>query len=434
MASHLKLILAVGATAVLLSGCAALYDPDGFYDAAMSDGDTSTADLALAALAKGNYSRAETLVDQAIKRNPKDHYALLAGGILYQNTNRPQKAKQFYEELITLKPDAAATVGQWQKLAPRSITEIARTNMGLLEAGKEGLLPGAMPLAPKGAGAPASQLPVGMAEGENNAAARFALLRKLAEDGLVTPDEFRVRRAANIGALLPYSVNKPSAAGLERPVPQAEQLVKRLQALSTGLENRSISPAEHAAERGIIIEGILPANPKSTAPPALPPKGLMEAAAMVGRIEKMKNMGVITIEEGERERSAIETMMQAMAKPEESLLPVAEAPTTRSGSSKGASAGSSKSSSKPAKGGSGKPGLHLGSFKTQAQAEKDWASLKSKHSDVLGKLQPSYSKVDVKGKGTFIRLKAGPMASAKAAQEACAKLKAKKQFCDASTL
>jgi cell division septation protein DedD len=145
-------------------------------------------------------------------------------------------------------------------------------------------------------------------------------------------------------------------------------------------------------------------------------------------------MGVITIEEGDRERSAIEGIMQAMSKPGDPLLPTADGPATRSGSSKSTGSSAGKSSSKPTKSGSGKPGVHIGSFKTQAQAEKDWESLKKKHSDVLGKLQPSYSKADIKGKGTFIRLKAGPMASSKAAKDACVKLKAKKQFCDATTL
>ena len=48
---------------------------------------------------------------------------------------------------------------------------------------------------------------------DNNAITRFKILRGLRDQGLVTPDEYRLRRQVNLGALMRYT-NPPPASGL----------------------------------------------------------------------------------------------------------------------------------------------------------------------------------------------------------------------------
>jgi hypothetical protein len=78
-------------------------------------------------------------------------------------------------------------------------------------------------------------------------------------------------------------------------------------------------------------------------------------------------------------------------------------------------------------GGSAK--IQLASLKDQAAATATWNQLQKKFPDVLGGLQPSYEKVEIAGKGTFIRLQAGPLKDRAAAQNACQQLAAKNQGC-----
>jgi hypothetical protein len=78
-------------------------------------------------------------------------------------------------------------------------------------------------------------------------------------------------------------------------------------------------------------------------------------------------------------------------------------------------------------GGSAK--IQLASLKDQAAATATWNQLQKKFPDILGGLQPSYERVDIAGKGTFIRLQAGPLKDRTTAQTVCQQLAAKNQGC-----
>jgi cell division septation protein DedD len=73
--------------------------------------------------------------------------------------------------------------------------------------------------------------------------------------------------------------------------------------------------------------------------------------------------------------------------------------------------------------------IQLASLKDQAAATATWNQLQKKFPDILGGLQPSYEKVEIADKGTFIRLQAGPLKDRNAAQAACSALAAKNQGC-----
>ena len=64
------------------------------------------------------------------------------------------------------------------------------------------------------------------------------------------------------------------------------------------------------------------------------------------------------------------------------------------------------------------------------RAKRGWAQIRRAHANLLGKLEPDVSKVVLGGKGTYYRLKAGPLASNGEAKALCGKLKRRRQFCE----
>lgn len=435
-------LLAVLLSVSGLGGCGMIYDSEsalpGFSQGASGGGNPT--DAALAALAKGDYPTAETQVGQALRRNPRDPYALLAAGLLYQNTGRPQQAAQAYQELATGRVTAVTTFPAGQRLVPRSLSELSNINLGYL-AGQPADKLASQAMSPQRADvlgvtqtfqspppfSPVASQPLPAVQASASdpvltAAQRFATLRDLAESSLITEEEFRTRRQANLGAILPLTQPAP-AAGLDRPSPSSQQVIGRLRELSHSLERGAISPAEQNAERQMILEGLLPAMPRNRANPLPAPKDFMAAAAALGRLERVKNAGLLTAEEYAKEREALDRIAQPPAPPISTTAATTKSTTAPAASGK--TAGSLPPEVK------GKPAVHLASYKSRDQAEKDIAMFKKKFPE-LAKLGMLAIKVDLGSKGIYWRLKAGPLASAKAASALCSKLKSSRQFCEPS--
>ncbi|MFN3076751.1 MAG: SPOR domain-containing protein [Alphaproteobacteria bacterium] len=268
---------------------------------------------------------------------------------------------------------------------------------------------------------------------DSNLIRRFQVLRQLFNDGLMTEEEYGSRRNRNIAALLPLSSAEPPALGLERPVPPASQISARLQALRAALEMRAITAGEHAAERTMILDGILPSSPSVRAPPQAPPADALQAGAMAGRLERLKAMGMISPEDVVRERGLIEKAMRG----DELAIAAAKAsalvPPAKSGKDK--DAGKKGKKGKAGKGAAeatsvGGVFIHLASHKSQAEADAGWKTIAAKHPDVLGGLSPEISPINMgSDMGTYYRVKVGPLKNRSAAQDLCQKLAAEQQYC-----
>lgn len=273
---------------------------------------------------------------------------------------------------------------------------------------------GTMP--PPGQPMPGQDAPM-FKDADLNIVARFRTMRGLLDQGLITPDEFKLRRAVNVGALLPLT-SQPAATGLDRPVPAVEQISARLRAIGRALEMRALSPAQHTAERSMILDALMPARPASVQHGAPPPQGLMEAADAVRRLEMLQAADLITSDEYAKERKAIEASMQPAAP-----KPMANAMTKKADMT----AKSSLSGFQPA--------VHLASYRQKKSAERGWAALVKRFSGQLGGLEHRIERVDLGGgKGVFYRLKAGPLPSNNAAKDLCRQLKSKRQYCDPTTI
>jgi len=73
--------------------------------------------------------------------------------------------------------------------------------------------------------------------------------------------------------------------------------------------------------------------------------------------------------------------------------------------------------------------IQLASVRSRKAAENAWGKYKFDHAALFGKLEHKIVRVDLKGKGTFYRLQAGPFADASAARSLCSKAKKRKIGC-----
>jgi len=462
--SRLGRTTAAVAMLAALAACGPLADPQGAGTAAGGLANAGAADRAMSALTRGDYVTAERQAMVALHYNPKDPTGLVVAGMAYQGMGRYDLARQYYEVIITTQtPGAIMAPGDGGVVMPRSIIDVARANMALIDkitgrhiprsAMESGRPPGASavgapplpvmdhvqaqypgasrpvvgttapdPLTPAGATAQAGT-PIRVSEAESNVAGRFRILKRLLDEGLITQDEFTRRRNANIGALVPYTM-PPASQGLERPLPGDEALVTRLRDLSATLETRAITPAQHAAERAVILEALLPEKPKRLENPPLPPRDMLEAAQAVGRLERLRTAGLISPDEAQKERQAIEQGYTAQM----ASLPVAGTATgTRTAPAAANGTGTGQSTGKGW-------GVALASAASEDEAKAAWERIKGKFPDDLGKLNATMKKVEQAGKNPRWRVIAGPLSGKPAATKLCKTLKLHRQSCDPASM
>lgn len=93
-----------------LAACTASSESDSFWADADYWKPANASEAALAAVSTGDFVRAESLGNQAMVRNPKDPFAILALAEVYQNTGRAELARQYYQSLVNANPPTRALV------------------------------------------------------------------------------------------------------------------------------------------------------------------------------------------------------------------------------------------------------------------------------------------------------------------------------------
>ncbi|PCI38508.1 MAG: hypothetical protein COB46_11135 [Rhodospirillaceae bacterium] len=470
-------IAAIAIVTGSLSACSLIEDSQFFkpmLDSFAKGSVNNLAELGLAEMAKGDNFRAQTYFERALNANATDVHALYGMALVHQNAGQPDQARRLYERILAIHPVPSEEILIWADKKTHPIVDVAEVNMQLLNSGGMVQTSMGMPVgtaepqpvtAQMGRGGgmvqsqaqlqpqhqyptlesvqaqpirsqsmqPQSMQPQQMANGplfkdvDLNIVARFKTLRSLLDQGLLTQDEFLIRRKVNVGALLPLT-SPPAAVGLDRPVPPLVQISGRLRAIGRALEMRALSPAQHTAERTMIVDALMPQNPASRANPAPPPKGLMQAADAVRRLEMLQKADLITAGEYQKERAAIETSM----KPAGSASLAAA--RTQSVGMMTLTPGKAPAAVPKAVSGF-QPAVHLSSYRQKSAALKGWSQLQKRYGSLLGNLETSIERVNLgDGKGVFYRLKAGPLPSNGDAKALCRKLKAKRQYCDPTTI
>jgi len=267
--------------------------------------------------------------------------------------------------------------------------------------------------------------------GQRNVLQRFQTLRRLQEEALITEEEFGRRRSMNLGALLPYT-HDPAGVGLERSVPGADAISARLAALRRAFESRAITAQQHALERTMILNALLPEIPDERGMRQPPPRDVLEGAAMVGYLEALRADRLITSGEFDSEKTAIDQVLRTGLLPSQTLA--------RGGEKKAAATQTAAVKPAPAPPADADPMtteitgpvVHLASFSSEASARRGWDEVNLQNKAILTGVKPIIRKIDLGERGIFFRLMAGSYTSMSAAESACIQLKQNNQFCRAS--
>jgi len=257
-------------------------------------------------------------------------------------------------------------------------------------------------------------------------AQRFHALRRLVEAGLEPADDAEQSRSANLGALLPYSA-PPPADGLARPAP--------LQGIVDQIARLSVRPpsiaAETAAERGFLMESLLPLASTSRAAPARVERGALATGR--DRVDTLARLGLVNLDERMRELAAIGQNEQVLATapppPPPPPPPPKKKPRPRKkpvGAEGGAKPGDVPGGAIPPSG-KGPVGVHLLSMASDALTDKAVAALQKEFPE-LAPFQFKAVKTEIPELGTTYRLIAGPMPPAEA-EKLCVALREKGQSC-----
>jgi hypothetical protein len=251
---------------------------------------------------------------------------------------------------------------------------------------------------------------------DDNVAIRFQTLRLLLDQGLITSEEYNLRRGGNLGALLRYSVT-PGGRDLGRPTPPPQQVLARLRYLAAAYAEHSISAAEQAAERSTILDGLLPAAPARRADPPPPIRSDLALAAEIGRIERLRLANVISDKEAAGEKAKVAELLNA------SVLASETAARAAAGV---AVAGPAASASTI--------GVALSIHSSQAQARRIWAGLQKVYPEELGRLTLKLKAVPRPHRPSHWRITAGPLPDDNGATALCRTLKRRGVACEPTSL
>jgi len=452
---------------------------------------STQADAALAALAKGRLSDAESWATRALEFNPNDPYALLVRGMLADQTGQRGVAREAYQRIVDLRTTVRIDPQPLNPAStPRPLVEIAAERLGTLPP--DAVAPG-MARVPGISGptllgevqAAVAGTPVARDAAWQTISSRFETLELLLSDALITPDEYQARRAANLGAIMPLT-QPPPAAGLTRPAPRATAIAARLKDIADTYQRGAMSARQHAEERRAILDALLPSEPRERLRGSLRPNDMGEARQLGLRLEDALRRALVSEEEYSAERQALAATVAGLPGAQErpageGLPPPAEvvmgrAPTVdpaaqaeTAGDMEGAAAatgdgpqpllppatqqpgvtagpttanaddpatqrfsGVTEASNDGAGAASaaGRQYVHLASYRAMDTARAGWDALNRRYAGLMRGMQPIYDPVTIPGKGDFIRLKAGPVQIPGGPARLCDQLRSAGQFCE----
>ena len=236
------LLLLCGALALGTAGCADIHADavTGLKQIAEEIDDTPSNDMLLAdrgykALSEANYRDAEVYLTSALEANPSNPYALLNLGVVFEQTERIDQAREMYARVILINPQAEAEEATVEGLVGASLVDIARQNLVLLN--QRTAVPDAVP-----------QFATGRA--------RLAILEKILAANLISAGEFAARAPSAESPALPQNV----------VLPPANEIIDRLASLELYRETELITNRVYGFERSALLDALLPIAPAPVAP------------------------------------------------------------------------------------------------------------------------------------------------------------------------
>lgn len=453
---------------VFLTGCARVKS---LFSTGVGKGNSeystnNASNRALVALVKGNYAVADTYANDALQTNSNDPYALLVSGITNERLGRPNISVERYKALLAGNAKEPIMLKDFKIIEPSTTSDIAaerieRVNQKLKvyslktddkgeigfnvdegieregDSSKSNELNSDKQLMNhnlKGIGVSSELSPELFKPEDSNAVMRFMVMKTLMEKGLVQKEEFESRREKNVGALLPYSTAEAPSAGLERPVPSSDKIIERVDSMRNMVEQNQISSDEFQSGRMLILEALLPLEPKIKAAKIKSPKGLLEAADTVRRLQVLKDLSLITQAEFDKEKEIIEKGVRLSAnsedevasslppnKPEQQLGPKVlvkglKEPTAAAESLASGDKEEDKGSNGAVDVEFGDEdlsfGAQLASYRDKSLAEQGWNLIVKDNNNLLKDVPYKVIKIQIPSKGIFYRLVAAPLSNA----------------------
>ena len=327
------------------------------------------------AIADGDYAAAEAYLDATLSVNPYHAGAVRRLAEIYRLTDRKRKAYEL------------------DRLDPKTVTTFVPEGAELIEIDPAGRILG-----------------------------RFATLARLRDAGLIAPEEFALRRSANLGALLPLT-QPPPALSSSLPAPRAKDVIARLEAIAQFYMIGAIDVGAYESERFAILDGLMPLPPDGDAEPldAAP----LDPETHQAWLDRLLAAELISPGEYDVEGAALIGLFLPAAAPAAAVgqqTPPGGAAADRSLDATGL----------PALG----PVLvtridvHLALSRTPERARRNWEELRAANSDVLGGLEPRIARIELgDDKGVFFQLSAGPLADMAAAEALCDTLVRRRLYC-----
>ena len=266
-------------------------------------------------------------------------------------------------------------------------------------------------------------------DGESKVIERFATLARLRDTELISPEEFALRRSANLGALLPLT-QPPPALATDRPAPLAQDMISRLEAIAQFYMIGALDAESYKTERAGILGGLMPLPTDADKAPEI--DRAVDPELHQVRLERLLAAELISRAEYDAESAALlglftpatapaAVMDEQMAAIEKQLAPL-----------QGAGTGTMEDRERPALGPeiTTRVDIHLALSRTPERAQRNWEALHQAHSDVLDGLEPRIARIDLgDDRGIYFQLSAGPLADMAAAEALCSTLVRRRLYC-----
>jgi len=91
--------------------------------------DVDLTEQAFEAISARDFKKAEALLEVALSINPNNPFAILNMGVVYQNTNRFDQAREQYVKIILLDPKENVLKSNVKEMEGESLVDIAKKNL-----------------------------------------------------------------------------------------------------------------------------------------------------------------------------------------------------------------------------------------------------------------------------------------------------------------
>jgi outer membrane murein-binding lipoprotein Lpp len=268
-------------------------------------------------------------------------------------------------------------------------------------------------------------------DAESKIIERFATLARLLNTELISPEEYALRRSANLGALLPLT-QPPPALATDQPAPLANDMISRLEAIAQFYMIGALDAEAYKAERSGILAGLMPLPTDADEAPEI--ARTIDPEFHQIRLERLLTAELISRGEYDSESAALlslftpaaapaNIMAEQMAALENPVIPRQETDPDM---------GAMENRERPALGPeiTTRVDVHLALTRTPERAQRNWEDLHQAHSDVLDGLEPRIARIDLGDeRGIYFQLSAGPLADIEAAEALCNTLVRRRLYC-----